>query len=78
MPSDLNEEVQKLCRAIPEEKDPDEMMKLVQQLNQLLDAEEAAKSVQLTLKRSDASGTEPEPDNIESASQIDLKERKSA
>lgn len=78
MPSDLNEEVQKLCRAIPEEKDPDEMMKLVQQLNQLLDAEEAERSVQLTLKPSDDPSTEPGPDNIECASQVDLKERKSA
>ena len=44
MSSNLDDQVQKLCREIPEEKDPEKMMKLVEQLNRLLDEKEAVKS----------------------------------
>lgn len=42
MSSNLDEQVKRLCREIPEEKDSARMMKLVQQLNQLLDEKESA------------------------------------
>ena len=42
MSSYLDEQVEKLCREIPEEKDSEKMMKLVQQLNELLEAKESA------------------------------------
>jgi hypothetical protein len=42
MSSHLDDQVQKLCREIPEEKDSEKMMKLVNQLNQLLEARESA------------------------------------
>ena len=42
MSSNLDEQVEKLCREIPEEKDSEKMMKLVQQLNELLEAKESA------------------------------------
>ena len=43
MSSDMDEQIQRLCREIPEEKDPEKMMQLVAQLNRLLDEKEAAK-----------------------------------
>ena len=44
MSSNLDEQVQRLCREIPEEKDPERMMRMVEQLNRLLDEKEAGKS----------------------------------
>lgn len=44
MSSKLDEQVQKLCQEIPQEKDSEKLMKLVEQLNGLLDEKEAAKS----------------------------------
>jgi len=44
MSSNVDERVQKLCREIPEEKDPEKMMRMVEQLNRLLDEKEAGKS----------------------------------
>lgn len=44
MSSNVDELVQRLCREIPEEKDPEKMMKMVEQLNRLLDEKEAGRS----------------------------------
>lgn len=41
MLSNLDAQVERLCREIPEEKDSARMMKLVKELNQLLEAKES-------------------------------------
>ena len=42
MSSNLDQQVERICREIPEEKDSARMMKLVKDLNQLLEAKESA------------------------------------
>ena len=61
MPSNpqQDEELMRLCRSIPEETDPAKMLKLVQQLNQLLDGDPAHQSDDAPVISSD--GGEPEP-----------------
>jgi hypothetical protein len=44
MSTNLDDQIQRLCREIPAEKDSETMMKLVEQLNRLLDEKEAVKS----------------------------------
>lgn len=44
MSTNLDDQIQRLCREIPVEKDSEKMMKLVEQLNRLLDEKEAIKS----------------------------------
>jgi hypothetical protein len=62
MSSYLDEQVEKLCREIPEEKDSDKMMKLVQQLNELLEAKEsAARHPHLIADNAQPSATESTP-----------------
>lgn len=54
MSSNVNEQLERLCRQIPQEKDSEKMMKLVHELNQLLDEQESAKAtppLQISVKQ---------------------------
>jgi len=65
MSSPLDDQVQKLCREIPEERDSEKMMKLVNELNQLLDERESAAThphlVSGNLQPSQTPNAEPDP-----------------
>lgn len=76
MSTNPDDQIQRLCREIPLEKDSEKMMKLVEQLNRLLDEKEAIKSNPLaqTLVKN---GEEPVVRDL-SASEGGLDKRKSA
>jgi hypothetical protein len=78
MSSNVDEEVQQLCRAISAEKDPDKMTLLVAQLNRLLDANQAADGAPTSQTTSVVPITEAASIATENASEPDLSDRKSA
>jgi hypothetical protein len=78
MSSNLDQDVQQLCRAISAEKDPDKMTLLVAQLNRLLDANQAADGSPTSLKSPVVPIAEAVPIETENASETDQSDRKSA
>ena len=77
MSTNPDDQIQRLCREIPLEKDSEKMMKLVEQLNRLLDEKEAIKSNPLGAQTLVKNGEEPVVRDL-SASEGGLDKRKSA
>jgi len=74
----LDEQVEKLCREIPEEKDSERMMKLVQQLNQLLEAKESAATRPHLIADNPQPGIVDNPRPAETPNTLVPRERQSA
>jgi hypothetical protein len=60
MTSNLDEEVKRLCREIPEERNSEKMMRLVARLNQLLDARESGRAPSVNPQVSIHAETKPQ------------------
>lgn len=76
--AEQNQEVERLCRAIPEEKDPAKMLALVQRLNQLLEAGAHPPSPERLRDLRAADGSSPAQQQLPADSIREAKRHKSA